>query len=236
MVVSSNKDHAEQIQNVMKKFLNFAHIHEENKEIILRSFYRTQQLTLFKAFKSSRQENLSQIIFPDKAKNLHGFPLYIAYSESSNTKLVEDKFVNKWLFYLNTVAEKLNATLKYREIKIDFRRDLNETITNSILSIRILLKMNELDFLTDIQAGYDLNCYNYVELCISAPLPPKVQNYEMILILPLDKSCWMWLGLTVTLSAVVWRILEGRVVGGAHSKFLFGSCALFLGHFSKVPT
>jgi hypothetical protein len=64
------------------------------------------------------------------------------------------------------------------------------------------------------------------------PLPPPYSIYELILILPLDKSTWMWLGITLVASGLVWKLLEGAT----HWNFLFGTFGFFVGKLIKVQT
>jgi hypothetical protein len=70
-----------------------------------------------------------------------------------------------------------------------------------------------------------------MDQCFIAPLPPKHSTTELILFMPLDKSCWIFLGVTVGISAIIWRFFEGS---NSHWKFLFGMFALFVGQYSDI--
>ena len=81
LIVSSNSNQAEKIEKLFRRNLNIAQIYEENQKVILRSFFRTKNLTTFRTFVNSKYENLSQIFFPDKSKNLEKFPLKVIYTD-----------------------------------------------------------------------------------------------------------------------------------------------------------
>jgi hypothetical protein len=228
--LSSNKINAEKIQNIFKNYLNFAQIYEESRKVILRSFYRTKNLTTFEVFENSQHENLSQILFPDKAKNLNGFQLLVAFDTMIETILIDEKVYNKWLNFIQTIAEKLNATLKL--ISVQLKGDSEKIFKRSQLYfLKKYTKLHNLDFYLDtFSVSLDLQSYTYIEHCFLVPLPPDYPIYQLILFKPLDKSCWMWLGITIAVSTLVWRIFEG------HWNFLFGSCAKFVGQFVEIKT
>jgi hypothetical protein len=228
--VRSNKKNAENIENTFAKVLNFAQIYEENQKVILRSFYMTKGLTILKVFENSQHENISQILFPDKAKNLNGYPLFVAFDTTVESFILNAKLHNKWNYFVKIVAEKLNAKIEYILFKVGnasmeiFRLKQKNFIKTGIIQ-------NTLDFYLDsFPISLDLQSYYYIEQCFLVPLPPEYSIYQLILTMPLDKSCWMWLGITIAVSTLVWRIFEG------HWGFLFGACAKFVGQFVKIKT
>jgi hypothetical protein len=231
LILTGNAQNDENIQESFKNILNFAQIYEENQRVILRSFYRTKNLTTFQIFESSQHENLSEILFPDKSKNLNKFPLYVAFAEDFSSVFENlGQPLSKWMFFTRIVAEKLNATLQFVNIPVDLSNlvRFHQSYMGGFLK---LIEIGEMDFLLNkpISIGY-LESYNYLEFCFMVPLPPEYSIYELILFLPLDINCWMWLGITVAVSSLVWRIFEG------HWGFLFGAFAQFVGQFVEIKT
>ncbi len=210
-----------------KNLPNFAHIYEEDEKIHLRSIYERINLTTFTVFDEILPQNFNKILFPDKAKNLKSFPIYVVYFDFYKLGVNGS---SKWKYFIDIVAVKLNATLTYIELKIDSQHKLFDEQETEIGK---LLDNETLDFYlsTYFHSYGDLQSYNYVEMCYVYLLPEKYSIYELILFLPLDKSCWMFLGITTAFSAVLWRFLEGPE---SQWEFLFGIYSLFVGQFSNV--
>jgi hypothetical protein len=224
LIVTSDKKFTESIHKAFEKALNFAQIYEENRKVILRSFYRTKNLTIYETFKDANSENLSLILFPDKTKNLNGFPQYIVFTKYGN-------IYGKWIAFFETAAQKLNLTLNNIEIVVKNRTQKN--FHPRVLSeLKNLIEEDRMDFfITNLFRHVLLKTYSFFELCYLVPLPPKYSIYELVLILPLDYISWTCLGFTVAVSALAWRLFEGS---GAHWNFLFGSYAVFLNQFVKI--
>jgi hypothetical protein len=203
----------------------------ENRKVIVRNFYRTKKLTTFETFENSQHENLSEILFPDKAKNLHGLTLLIIQGLSDFVVNRQGKIQSQWNEYLETVAKKLNATLKFVTIEIN-EIDHLQWLYLMDAKVNMLQKSGKIDFLLNsMYNSYALESYNNLEICFLIPLPPKYSIYELILILPLDKSCWLLLGVTVAISALIWRFFEGS---GAQWNLIFGVYAYFLGQSTNI--
>lgn len=130
------------------------------------------------------------------------------------------------------MGEKLNATMRLINIVIDhssaknYERSIKQKVDE-------LITTEKIDFYINAVVSKDLQSYNFVEFCSLVPLPPKYSIYELILILPLDKSCWMWLGITVVVCAVIWKMFERSKTG---SGFLFGIFAFFVGQSAEIKT
>lgn len=222
MILSSNKNGIMETRKTFAKILNFVQIYPSNRKVIVESFYRTENLTTVKAFESYQTGNLSKILFPDKAKNLNGFPLFAVYRKTFDIfHTEEDKPYSLWTPYLQILTEKLNATIKYKKIP----KDSDEKFRND------LLKNHQLDFyLNFIYYKFDLESYHFRDWCLLAGIPPKFSIHEKVLFKPLDKHCWIYLGTTLILCAIIWKISEG------HWNFLFGILAFFVGQSSNIKT
>lgn len=231
LLISSNGNEAEEIEKIFSKFLNFVQIYVENRNVNARSFHRTQNSTTIFSFERSKHKNLSKVLFPDKAKNLNEFPLYVAfYDEADDSFLETIEPISVWTKYFHAVSENLNATLKYVRVPVIFstQDEFYETVRKGVTDLE---NKGKLDFLYYYFGGKtELESYRYEEACYLVHLPPEYSITELILFLPLDNACWMWLGITVAFSTIIWRISEG------HWNFFFGAFAYFVGQSAEIRT
>lgn len=234
MVLSSNGNAFKTIQETFNNTLNYAHIFEENREVTLRVYHRSKESADIQIFESSQCGNLSESLFPDKSKNLHKLPLYVAGNRGMSFDTFFDDGVgyNKWMYFIKIVAKKMNATIEFTEIAYDMKNFFVELERLSI--INELIKDGRLDFyLNGKLFDGSIESYNYIDYCFLVPLPTKYSIYELILLMPLDTSCWMWLSITVVATALVWRLSDGK---GSHWNYLFGVFAYFVGQSVEIRT
>lgn len=224
LIVSSESAATGQTDSILKKRLNVAQIYESSQKLSVKSFDLTKNLATYKTLEGF--QNLSEVLFPQKGKNLNGNQLHVAYEENDDLNYDGEAYmsgilipISKQTFFLKTVAQKLNAKLVYNLIHEAGR---HETMTN-------LINEGKLDFHVNYVKGkYDLESYNYIDSCFLVPLTPYHSIVELILFLPMDGSCWMWLGITIAASTLVWRVLEG------HWGFPFGAFAFFVGQSQLI--
>lgn len=198
--------------------------------MVARTFDRTRNLTTTLKLRNSDRENLSQILYPDRTKDLNGLPLYAYWIASFQTSKCKNciRPNYKWSFFLDVIAERMNATFKYFEMSVNVLSE-NAYLEQRRKSIRSLNIQLKLDFyLSDLNDKFDLTSYDYNNWCYQAPLPDNISITDQILFLPMDKSCWMWLGVTVFVSTLVWRISEG------HWSFPFGIFSYFTGQSQLI--
>lgn len=215
------------------ELLNVAQIFEENQKVIAKNYDKSQYLTNLKAFESFQHENLSQLLFPEKTQNLNGNLLHIAFMDFADSyqyvsfgKLV----INcKWTFFLEIVAEQLNGTLNFTEIPKN--RTSWEAYDNTLDKwIKDLTQARKLDFYLNHHSKLDLDSYNSLDWCFVLTVPPTYSIAELVLILPLDMLCWLWLLVTIAISTLIWRISE------YHWNFFFGTFALIVGKSAEIKT
>lgn len=223
-----------------KKFLklsnnvwNLIRIYEENEKVFVRTFFKTKNLTTTCILNNSKVENISDLLFPDKAQHLYGLPINVVYFNFFDAFVVDGKVYNKWTYFVEIVAQKLNGTLNFREIILN--KETVEKYSESLENqTNELIESDKLDFfINGVYTNSRLHSYNYQEYCFMVPLPPKYSIFELVLILPLDKSCWMWLGISVAASFILWSVTEGS---GIKWKFLFAMYAFFLGQNARIKT
>jgi hypothetical protein len=160
--------------------------------------------------------------FADKLKSLDGFPLNIVWSKAYDTlRTLDGRFINKYEPFIRTIAEQMNASMNVEEV---IEEKLN-----------YLLAIDKVDFVQRaIAVIIDLTYQEHHDYCFVVPMPPKYSIYELILILPLDKSCWIWLSVVVAISTIVWKfygcIEEPRLnrALSSHWDFLFETFGFFL--------
>lgn len=232
--VSANKVAAESNSLFYTKtLLNHAHIFMDNREITAGVMFWHRKFITFYSFPDLNYENVSDILFPDKVSDLEGFPLYIVFTNKKGSEVSNGNVYSRWSEFVVILSEKLNATLKVHEISND-QTSLENFSSNISKNLFKLYWKGEFDIFIESHRSHQLfQAYGFEEQCFIAPLPKKISIYEYILFLPLDKSCWMMLGLTIGVSALIWRISEGP---RSHWNFLFGMFALFVGKYEEIRT
>lgn len=211
------------------KTLNYAYILQKDQTIHIWNFWWTKNSLTLKIFKNANFQNISQIIFPDKLRNLQKYPINIFYHEGYVVHLYNGKLYSEWNFYFNIVAAKLNSSINLIKLypnhgsSEELEMEMTKHHESRIYDV-LLIPIAEPQLFQE---------YDFQQRCFLAPVPPERSMYEVILFLPLDISCWMWLALTFAISALIWRIFEGP---NSQWKILFGLFALFVGQYSEVKT
>lgn len=225
--LSSSKNKTEKVFRFLK-LLNVVHIYEEFRKVFVKSYERSLKLTTTQVYNESQIENLSNLLFPDRTKNLNRMKLFANFFSHHNVIIAENKVHSAWAYFLEAAAKNLNANIEY--IQLPF--DKNTTTDIQIKLVYQQFIKGELDFFLNHFFGHgDLQSYNINEYCFVAPLPPKYSIVELVLILPLDKSCWMWLGISLFVSSIIWILFEGA---GSSLKFMFGMFAFFVGQSADI--
>lgn len=213
---------------------NLVQIFQEGQRVYVKNFYKTKNyLITLDSCDDCLIENVSELLFPDKSQNLYGLPIYVAFVDFSDVLLRNGKIYSKWTFFADIVAEKLNGTLQYNQIipSMESFEKFDETLKKSLTSFGV---KDQLDlFINDHFPLSELTSYNFNTYCFMVPLPPKYSIFELILILPLDNLCWMWLGISVIVSFIIWSVFEGS---GIQWNFLFGIYAFFVGQNTRIKT
>lgn len=217
-----------------RKVLNLIVVYLKNDEINVKIPNFILNETFHLILENKIQENISNFLFSDKLTNLHKYPLNIVWTtvfdalQSDRKKLIDNN-----LFFVQILAEKMNATLNFIEIIKNQKPGENFFLAEEAE----LKEVDEFDLYLRTQPRYgDIKLYHHEEYCFIVLLPPKYSIVEMILILPFDKSVWMWLGVVAGLSTIIWRfygIFEGS---SSHWKFLFGIFAFFVGQSTEIKT
>lgn len=215
--------------------MNFVIIYLDKKKINVKIPNWILNQTFHLIFENPHQKNLSDILFSDKLQNLHKYPLNIVWTTVFNILINKNgEIVDKNLFFVQLLAEKLNATLNFIEI-VKNHKPGDQIFLMESVDMRELFKYDLIDFyLRSVIQNGDLKLYETEDYCFIVSLPPKYSIVEMILILPFDKSVWMWLGIVAGVSTIIWRfygIFEGS---SSHWNFLFVIFAFFVGHSVKI--
>lgn len=226
--LSTTKEASE--QNAMfdiKTILNHAHVYEEDEHIWVENYFSASNMTTCTVFRNFNIKNLSKWVFPRKEENLDRFPLYIIYVED-NSEVYEGRVQNKWTYFAEILAEKMNASLDFNGVIVPDPSNVKELVNY----LRDLISDRKYDiFFYPTKQHQLFQGYAFYGHCFIAPTPAKYSIYELIPFLPLDRSCWMWLGIAFGVSAIIWRVSEGSLWN-----FLFGMFAQFVGKFTEVKT
>ena len=97
----------------------------------------------------------------------------------------ETKYVHKWMYFLDIIKEKLNASVKFNSVDI-------VTVANSKRLYPLVKNCSTngtLDFFLNFYSHVKGALYSYkqVDLCYRLAKPPSYTITELILFLPFDK-------------------------------------------------
>lgn len=248
-IIVTNRNEIKDLQEITLKFdyckvLNLIIIFEKDKTINIVMPNKFKALRQFKInladlVKKDQQESSSFSFFEDKTSKLNQHNLNIIYknSHATSTFLQNGKVLSKYTYYLDILAQFMNASLNFIEIVKtfetieDFNSKIQSEIKEKITRGKLDLSIIENVFL---RRTSKLLSRQQQENCFMLEIPPKIAIYEQILILPLDRTCWILLGVVIFISAVVWWIFNLIYKMSSHWSFLFGIYGLFLGQWSEI--
>lgn len=182
---------------------------------------------------NSNHTNYSQK-FCSKSQ-IQNLSLNIAFSVDDATFLTPDgKVLSKYSHYIDIIAQKMNASINYVEVAKN-AKTLKEIWEATGREIKEMLKI--LDLFLESSYGGDHRGYIYTHhllaYCYIAPLPPKIAIYDQILFRPMDKVVWIYCGVSIVLSALIWRIFKNFGANDSLWHFIFGVFAFFVGQSVK---
>lgn len=211
------------------KLLHFTNIFQINHKVYVTNYWWTKRYTKIITFDDPNQMNISSSIFPNKIKNLERFPIHIFFHHEHKAYLHKWQIHSLWNYFFVIVIKKMNASVAYFQMNLTFTDEAGlKKRFNKFLQIGMY------DVLyTSLSEHQLFQGYSFEERCFIAPLSPSHSIYELVLFLPLDIFCWIWLALTFAISALVWRIFEGP---NSQWNILFGLFALFVGQCPKIKT
>lgn len=142
----------------------------------------------------------------------------------------DGKFINKVSKFIEIIRDKLNASINMIEI-------VKNCLTQPEFDNRSRIELHEhnliLDFYASPDAGMDnsglIPFYGDTDHCFLVPLPPKIAIYEQILIRPMEREVWFFLGISIATSAFIWRLFKNFGAEDSLWHFLFGMYAFFVG-------
>ena len=217
------------------KSLNFVLIPWKNESgIRLTTEMASILLIVDKELKMSPPSTDVEIIFPDKLRNLKQF-CYKAAGRERKPKLFRRNgtIYGYDLFFMDLVAKKQNA---------NYSVDIYANSTNYVqLMTAQMLDINldtiNLGFLSYVRKYYKtVNTFDTEGYCALIPIPPRNSFFKYILS-PYDWMSWMFMLLSVTFCAVIWKIFKshrsGRSLNGP-GYVIFGLIANFLGQSNSI--
>lgn len=179
LVVSSSGNNE---LNFVSLRANSIQLYQEHGRIIARNFDTPRMQKILetpsqKSFDSPLHENLSEILFANAPKNLKGNKLYVAYHSPFDVVEYNGKTSHWRVYFCETLAQKLDATIEYIRHDVDTSSDPNLS-----RSCEEAVEELEANFTIDIYLNNfaqkaDLESYNQENWCFLVPLPPKVKIY-----------------------------------------------------------
>lgn len=239
MVTNNLKNIKKIIENFkFFKISDFVIISEQKNEIhaIIPNLFSKDEFLTFKSnFKPPK--NLSKLLFPDKLKNLHGSTLKITFADSMETLINHDRTtLDKLMNFLAIIKQKMNATLDFIEIaQLWYERGpLWEAVREDLSKI-----YHKIDMHMWTQPNNLIGVINYYEkekICLLVPYPPKISIIDQILFRPLEREVWMYLGISIGVTAIVWRLHRNYGANDSTGNFLFGIFSFFVGQSAEFKT
>lgn len=184
--------------------------------------------------KNQHSGNLSNLLFPDKFENLTNFTFDVYFTHMTPFFYIfdEDK-ICLFCEFFKIVEEKLKTNFNIQELFSE------ESLRKYQFNAPIVAKM-EMQSNTEFYLNfYDLYQLNYQfralllfqseENCLFITFPSEIPIYEQILVLPLDRTIWMMLGISTGCLACVWRLFKNFGADDSCWHFIYVVYAYFLG-------
>lgn len=231
VVTSSNITVRQYIQSyfTISGISNIIQIFEHKNSIYVETFFRNGSPK--NSVKNLKNLNLKEInLYPDKLTDLLGFPLEIViHEQSSFSKIIEKKFFSSRLHFIETVAVKLNATLKYKFLDV-------KNVTNFFHEISLMDAKQEFHLVLNnrVSSKYNstkLMTYEQFAYCFAIPKDKIVLSFMSKLSLVNSFETNIWISLTVTwiTTLIIWRFFKNRGAVDSHWHLMFKLLAHFLG-------
>lgn len=208
--------------------LNFLIIYQDKKltKIVKPGLKSYQEIVL-------NDENLPRNLFVDKTKNLQKIPLNVAISKSdfNTVPLRNGKMLTKYSSFLAIVAKSMNTSINFTDMRqILINNGFNKAKMQQELLIMFFQKNLDLSIIdnTFSEASPNFIVKMQDENCYLLNIPPEIPIIEQILFRPMDKICWILLGVVVAISAVIWKFFD------AHWEFLFAIFGLLVNQWSGL--
>lgn len=148
------------------------------------------------------------------------------------------RILNQYQYFVDIIEEKLNATIKYPKLGKNSSTldEYVEESKNDFYEIYFSLWLG-LNLAKEFPSGYgEILTFEQQEQCFEVPLPKIIPIYEQILIRPFDSRCWIFLSVTIIISAFIWRLFKKFDAVDSHWDFIFATFAFFLGQSKKIKT
>jgi len=211
IVIVPRKTSKNLIRNLLREFMDFgffdvACVHVTESDCI--QVYNIRSLS--RSIVVNHNPLNPNIIFPDKLKNMEGYPYKIAlYSQIPRVMIMRGKLITPLMHFMSMLKNLQNATVEYffGTFKDVYYR-WNVRTMDVTFNTGIIMMTDETEFMT-----YEENSY-----CAIVPLPPKIPLFDLIFIKPFDSFTWLFFIITIIASLLVLLIFRNR--GAVDSPFL----------------
>ena len=193
-------------------------------KIFVYNFFGRSLISSYPTFNSDR-------VFPKKLQNMQHYNFKIhATSQKPRLTWVDGKFKGLDVYFIETIAQKVNATLSidFYDLKI-FK--LNKLFTTFLMNGSADLSLNTMNSFSISNHLKTFSTFDEGGFCALIPIPPRV-SFLKYLLKPFDFATWILMAVSVISLAVLWHIFkkthDGRTLNSP-GYMMFRVFAMFLG-------
>ncbi|CAO1353389.1 unnamed protein product [Diamesa hyperborea] len=176
-------------------------------------------------------------VYPDKLRNLSGYTYNVlAFHQIPRLIKVSQHFVGVDVLFINAVAKKQRAKFNYsfQLTRTDNKDNILEDYYEAIVARKFDISLNTIisfNMVTNIET---VNTFDENGYCALIPKPPRT-NFLQHLLTPFDAWTWIFLVMSIGISAVLWALFNCMSLGNENSAgyFIIGVTASFFGHYMR---
>lgn len=184
----------------------------------------------------NNSENLLSILYPINLRDINKFKLNIAVPllplKVIQTK--DNKIVSKYMPLVEIFEEKMNAGINMIILGVEenvkpydsYPRMARDHLLNLRNGLKIDLNVER--FISFFDDAKKLNIYDQWEACFLVTTPSPEIKFQIVLLMPFDKSIWIGISVSLVVSAVIWKLFRTFGTSDSHWRFLFSLYGIFL--------
>lgn len=204
-------------------FVNYSHL---NVAIVLQNSFGDVIFETFPSLlltvKQIRNPSDSQVIFPDKLRNMVGTPYLIpVYPQPPRVFITGIRVNSKLRFFLEAIREHQNSNYKF--VLLQNSAYLHDYWVSGKMHLTLntatIFNAAEPKLLTYEETGY----------CALIPHPKRQSYLRLVFIEPFDVQTWMLILTSMTSAVIIWWMFRDFGAVGSHWKLAFGIYTMFIG-------
>lgn len=184
----------------------------------------------------NKTENFLSILYSIDLKDINKFKLNIAVPllPLKVIKTKENQIAYKYMPLIEIFKEKMNAGINMIILGVEENVKPYGTYPkmaqDHLVNLRNTLKidLNAERFIAFFDDAPKLNIYDQWEACFLVTTPAADVNFQLVLVMPFDKSIWMGILISLVAAGFIWRLFKSFGASDSHWRFLFSLYGIFL--------